>query len=137
FQIEIVCRGPWHEDEFERFEFVSDYDITGLTNRHHTYGLGVPLIAVRRQHKDMEPAEKYYPPGLSFAATAFLRVNSRMRDGHQRGKIQPCVLELHDTLYAREIELAGRRVPLETDLTTPLAYFLDNPKFEQKNAATI
>lgn len=138
FQVEIVNRGPWHQDEFERFEFVNDYEITGLANRHHTYGLGVPLIAIRRQHQDMEPAEKYYPPGLSFAATAFLRVNSPLTHGQQQGKVQHCVLELHDPLYSRDIDVADRRVPLETDLTTPLAYFLDNPKFEQqKNAATL
>lgn len=138
FHVEIANRGPWHEDEFERLEFVNDYEITGLANRHHTYGLGVPLIAVRRQHQDMEPAEKYYPPGLSFAATAFLRVNSPLSNCQQRGQVQHCVLELHDPLYSRDIEVNGRRVPLETDLTTPLAYFLDNKKFEQqKNAATL
>ena len=38
-----------------------------------------------------------------------------------------CVLELHDPLVGKDILVDGRREPLETDLTTPLAYFLDNP----------
>ena len=45
----IALRGEgWQADDFERFEFVSDYEIKGLKNQYHTYGLGVPLIAVRR-----------------------------------------------------------------------------------------
>ena len=39
---------PWPAEDIERFEFVSDYEINGLKNVFHTYGLGVPLIAVRK-----------------------------------------------------------------------------------------
>jgi hypothetical protein len=47
----MQLRGPWHPEDLERLEFVSDFKLgDGLTNRHHTYGLGVPLIAVRRRH---------------------------------------------------------------------------------------
>ena len=138
FEIEIVSRGAWHTEDFEDFDFVSDYDIKGLANRHHTYGLGVPLIAVRRSHSAMEPAEKYYPPGLSFAVTAFLRVTSPLGEERQTGQTKRCVLELFDPLPSKDIDIAGRRIPLETDLTTPLAYFLDNKQFEQqKNIATL
>ena len=45
----------WHADDFEKFEFVSDYDISGLMNQHQTYGLGVPLIAVRKSHAGARP----------------------------------------------------------------------------------
>lgn len=135
FNISVVAHGNWHEDDFERLEFVSDYEIENLSSRHHSYGLGVPLIAVRHPHDDEAPAEKFYPPGLSFAVTAFLRVAPRM-EGHQEGPHQ-CVLELHDPLNSRDIVVSNRLVPIETDLTTPLAYFLDNPEFEdRKNIAT-
>lgn len=137
FHIEFANRGTWHEGEFERFEFVNKYEITGLANRNHTYGLGVPLIAVRRPHADHDPAEPYYPPGLSLPATAFLRVTAPLSTYHQSEVTRHCVLELHDPLYSRDISVAGRQVPLETDLTTPLAYFLDNKQFQQKtNIAT-
>ncbi|MEO8494664.1 MAG: alpha/beta fold hydrolase [Planctomycetota bacterium] len=135
FNISVVAHGNWHEDDFERLEFVSDYEIENLSSRHHSYGLGVPLIAVRHPHDEEDPAEKFYPPGLSFAVTAFLRVAPRV-DGRENGPHQ-CVLELHDPLTARDIVVSNRLVPLETDLTTPLAYFLDNPDFEtRKNVAT-
>ncbi len=47
FHVQVVLRGSWHADDIERLEFVNDYEIQGgLTNQYHTYGLGVPLIAV-------------------------------------------------------------------------------------------
>ena len=64
----------WHEDDIDRLEFVSDYQIQGLQNHYHTYGLGVPLIAVRRSHDGQDPAEHFYPPNVCFPLTAFLRV---------------------------------------------------------------
>jgi pimeloyl-ACP methyl ester carboxylesterase len=131
YQVTVTCCGNWNPEDFERFEFVSDYEIKGLSTAHHTYGLGVPLIVVRRRHGVEEPAEGFYPPGLSFAATAFLRVLPDHPSEASLPHTVQCVLELHDPLATKDIQVAGRRVPLETDLTTPLAYFLDNPAFEE------
>jgi pimeloyl-ACP methyl ester carboxylesterase len=133
FDIEIAPRGRWQAFDFDQLEFVSDYEVKGLQNRHHTYGLGVPLIAVWRQHQTASERERYYPPGLSFAVTAFLQVKApphSLQEDDQR--LRHCVLELHDTVALKDIDINGRCIPLETDLTTPLAYFLDNPKFEQQ-----
>jgi pimeloyl-ACP methyl ester carboxylesterase len=136
FQIEVVPRGPWHPDDLARFEFVSDFEIEGgLTNHHHTYGLGVPLIAVRNKHDSADPAERYYPPGLCIPVTAFLRVEQQRSD--QTADVHRCVLELYDPLYSSTIAVDGRLVPLETDLSTPLAYFLDSPAFREKDIATV
>ncbi len=141
FSITINVMGNWHADDFDRLEFASDFEIVGLANRHQSFGLGVPLVAVRKSHEGESPAESYYPPGLSFAATAFLRVATPPPGQH--ADVNPstechCVLELHDPLMGKDIFVADRRVPLETDLTTPLAYFLDNPDFEQrKDVATM
>ncbi|MCO6455771.1 MAG: alpha/beta fold hydrolase [Pirellulaceae bacterium] len=137
YVVNVVVRGPWHNEDFERFEFVSDYEIKGLRNLNRTYGLGVPLIAVRRNHEDEDPRERYYPPGLSFPVTAFLRVlppdpEAKVDQPHH------CVLELYDPLSTQNIQVADRLVPLETDLSTPLGFFLDNPNFaERRNAATL
>ena len=145
FTITVDVKGRWHADDFERLEFASDFEATGLTNHHRSFGLGVPLVAVRKSHDHEDPAEEYYPPGLSFAVTAFLRVFTpppsadRSEDSASNEDTAcHCVLELHDPLIGTDILIDGRRVPLETDLTTPLAYFLDNPDFEQrKNVATL
>jgi len=137
FQVQIVSRGPWRAEDLSQLEFVSKYELdTGLTNHHHTYGLGVPLIAVRGKHDDETSAEKYYPPGLSFPVTAFLRVETATPQD-VAGNVHRCVLELYDPLNSCDIDVCNRRVPLETDLSTPLAYFLDNPVFRDTDLATI
>jgi pimeloyl-ACP methyl ester carboxylesterase len=137
FQVEVVLRGPWHPEDIDRLEFVDDYEIEGgLSNQYHTYGLGVPLIAVRRQHKEESAAERYYPPGLCFPVTAFLRVENQTPQ-QSAAQVHRCTLELYDPLFSSDIAVCNRLVPLETDLTVPLAYFLDNPAFKEKDLATI
>ena len=46
------------------------------------------------------------------------------------------MLELHDPLRSTDVSANGRLVPLETDLSTPLAYSLNDPAFQQANIAT-
>ncbi len=48
----------WPVSDVKRFEFVSDYKIDGLKNVFHTFGLGVPLIAVRKDHSPDDPVGK-------------------------------------------------------------------------------
>jgi pimeloyl-ACP methyl ester carboxylesterase len=137
FQVEVVLRGPWHPEDIDRLEFVNDYEIDGgLTNRYHTYGLGVPLIAVRAAHKEESPAERYYPPGLCFPVTAFLRVDNQTPQQAAAG-VHRCTLELYDPLFSSDIAVCNRLVPLETDLTVPLAYFLADPAFRQNDISTL
>lgn len=136
FQVEVVLRGPWHAQDIERLEFVSKYQIEGgLTNHYHTYGLGVPLIAVRTPHEGESPAEKYYPPGLCFPVTAFLKVDHQTPQ-QAAGGVHRCTLELYDPLFSSDIAVCNRLVPLETDLTTPLAYSLNQPSLQAKEIAT-
>ncbi len=127
FRCEI--RGDkWRREEFDRFEFVSDYEIKGLKNHYQNYGLGVPLIAVRRRYAGEPAAAKYYPEGLSFPVTAFLRPNLEERpDEADKTARHHGVLELYDPLTTNDVVVDGLNVPLESDLTTPLAYFLSNP----------
>jgi len=130
WDLQVVSRSKnWHDADFERFEFVSDYEIRGLTNRYQSHGLGVPLIAVRKTHEGAHAAEEYYPPGLSFPVTAFLRVMPPIADPSANGGVRrQALLELYDPLTSTDIAVAGARVPLESDLSTPLAYFLDRPE---------
>ncbi|WP_186775196.1 esterase/lipase family protein [Allorhodopirellula solitaria] len=167
FVIRTEMRGGWKPDEFDRYEFVSDFDIKTLRNRHTTFGLGVPLIAVRKPRGDEDSRENYYPEGLSYAVTALLRCSTEMDSvggyaasgapgagpnsnirlsSHQIPQSPPgienahetpvCVLEFFDPLRANQIKLGGDWVPLETDLTTPLAYFLDSPEYRKRDRAT-
>ena len=46
------------------------------------------------------------------------------------------MLELYDPLTVDQTVIAGQRVPLESDLTTPLAYFLSRPEMNLGDLAT-
>ena len=151
FQVTMHSAG-WHEDDIDRLEFVNDFKIQGLPNHYHTYGLGVPLIAVRRKHDDASVAEHFYPPNVCFPLTAFLRVERptgpldaavtlpTLAAQNTPALTDPTaphfVLELYDPLDRQAIAIANRDVPLEADLSTPLAYFLSQPQFAQKDIST-
>lgn len=132
FDVTIASRGTWHEQNFGELKFVSDFDVQELRNLYRTPGLGVPMIGVYRSHGNPTGAERFYPPGMSFPATAFLRVDTsvpKLQRAHYH-----CTVELHDPLMATYVQDCERVIPLETDLTTPLAFALDNPLFQQANA---
>lgn len=135
FVVRAEMRGQWDPDEFDHYEFVSDYEIETLRNRHTTFGLGVPLIAVRKPPSTPDEREKYYAEGLSYAVTALMRC-VKPADGSRTGEASHCVLEFFDPLTANQIHLGDNWVPLETDMTAPLAFFLDSPEFRKRNKAT-
>lgn len=138
YEVATIVRGNWRNEDFDRFEFVSNFQLDGLAGTGTTYGLGVPLIAVRKAGNPDDPREKYYPEGLSFPVTALLRVvRPGTMPGHGATHRHHCVLELHDPLAARDLQLAERLVPLQSDLSTALAYFLDSPQFREKDQATL
>lgn len=127
-----VRHSQWTANDFERFEFVSDYELKGLKNHYQTYGLGVPLIAVRHRYKGEPAAAAYYPEELSFPVTAFLRpLPIGNADRCDASAQHAAVLELHDPLAVSDIGVADLKVPLESDLTTPMAYFLNNPQLNR------
>jgi pimeloyl-ACP methyl ester carboxylesterase len=151
FDVTMFSTG-WKPNDIDRLEFVSNYQIQGLQNHYHTYGLGVPLIAVRRTQDSQDPAEHYYPPDVCFPMTAFLRIenpidairnpspNSVASQPAATRAVDPAaphfVLELYDPLDRDSIEVANRSVPIEADLSTPLAYFLNQPQFRDENLST-
>ena len=133
-RVDVVARGPWKVEDFEEFEFASDFQITGLKNHNHSYGLGVPMIAVRRPGSAEDPMEQYYPKKLTFPVTAFLRTVPT-QPGQQGRAGRCCVLELFDPLDSSTTQVANRLVPLETDLSTPLGYQLE--KGQEKQALAV
>ena len=132
-RFEVRIDGRWKNERFEKFKLVGDYQTRGFENQYRTYGLGVPLIAVREQQAADAPVEKYYPPDLTLAMTAFchfensvpnldpLAVNPETTVKHR------AVLTLYDPLENPTIEAHAKTVPLQSDTTTPLAYHLDDP----------
>lgn len=136
--------GPWQVEEIEGIEFCSDFEVKGLPNKYRTFGLGVPVIVKRKPIEPARASEKYHPPNLSFPMTAFLRLMPDQEGSHahqtpQAGttcKKHRAVLEFYDPLSGCDIAINDRLVPLETDLSTPLAYFLSNPELTKWDLPT-
>jgi pimeloyl-ACP methyl ester carboxylesterase len=136
--VRSVVLGPWRSSDFDRFEFCSTFEVEGLPNPNVTYGLGVPLVAVRKRSDNATGDEKFYPNGLSFAVTALLRVVDEEASPHaDSAHRHTCILEFHDPLTASDISMANRLVPLQVDLATPLAYFLNSPQFQEQSNSTL
>ena len=132
-EFEVRIKGRWENEQFEKFELVGDYQTRGFENEYRTYGLGVPLIAVRKRHAAETPVEKYYPPDLTLAMTAFCDFEnsvpnqSPLTEAMGTPVKHRAVLTLYDPLETPTIETHAKTVPLQSDTTTPLAYHLDDP----------
>ena len=109
----------WEFENFEGFFPADAYAIRGFTVRNRTPGLGLPLIGLTRKSTES-------PNGGALPLTAVLRLSGSVQD-YQQGRSQ-AILELYSALDDAEVEINGRTVPLETDITTPLAYKLDEAK---------
>lgn len=127
----------WTEADFQGFELAADYQVLGLRNHYHTTGVGVPLIGIRYHADRDHPEDKYYPKKLCYPLTAVARSEPQPATAeHPEGGIR-LVLELHDTTDHESCQLSGRRTRLETDLTTPLAFFLDQPDLHERDLSTL
>ena len=127
----------WCQEDFQRFEFAQDFQVTGLRNHYYTSGVGVPLIGIRLHLDRDHPVDKYYPRKLCYPLTAFVRVEQhQMPHAAAGGPATRLVLELHDPMDHSELLVAGQRRTLESDLTTPLAYYLDQPDLHERNLST-
>lgn len=111
---------PWGEKEFNHFLPAYDYRVRGLWNRHRNLGLGVPLIAERTT----QSANDLMAKNAKVAATAFLRLDLSQEKA-LAGDLE-ATLELYAPFNTLEITVEGQEVPLEADLTAPLAYSLDD-----------
>ena len=111
---------PWKPEDITQLIMASDFEVSGLPTRTYQYGVGVPLIAVRRTETGTEGVERFYPPEMAFPLTAYLCPISRLRDLPPDDAPRECTLELVDPIRTRAV--GDPAIPTESDLTTPLAY---------------
>ena len=105
-------------DQMGDFEFVSDYQLKNLRSRNTFAGLGVPIIVIRRQSEQPDPVEKYYTKGMSFAATLVMRFDNEASANAN--------LQIFDPRESESMLVGDTVIPLETDVSTPLARYLSN-----------
>jgi pimeloyl-ACP methyl ester carboxylesterase len=116
----------WKPEDFGALYVSSDYEVVGLPNQYHDYGLGVPLIATLS--KNAAAQNGYYVRELGFPVTAFIRFDGGLADVERPGAAR---LELYNPKTIEAASLGGKTVPLESDLTTPLAHSLNGQKVDE------
>ncbi len=112
---------PWQAADVDKILLCSDLEVTGLPNRSYQFGLGVPLIGVRLTDQPGKSDDRFYPPEMAFPLTAFLVPNSRLR-ATNADLPRECSLMLIDPVRTRTVGPRASALPVESDLTTPLAY---------------
>lgn len=116
---------PWRPEDIDELLLASDFEVEGLDSRSHRFGLGVPLIAVKRTRPEQaEGAGRFYPVEMAFPLTAILRPNAPLLDaGNAKvDALRDCTIDLVDPVQLRTIGQGADTLSIEADLTTPLAY---------------
>ena len=107
---------PAAPEEFEQFLLADQFRVRGLSVRNREPGIGAPLLAVRRF--DPELGVRRCLP-----ATAFLRLPGSLAEVN--AGVGSGSLELHSAFGDPMVAIGNTQVPLEIDLTTHMAYVLN------------
>jgi len=111
---------PWQMDEFEKFLPADRYAVRGVSVRNRVAGIGLPMIAIRKES------------GQAVPATAILRVEGDLAT--LNANAERAALELYSTKDTGTVQSKdGIAIPLQSDLTTPLAYRMEGSIFFDLN----
>ncbi len=111
---------PVKLDQVSKIVAADRLDIYGLSRRNRDAGLGVPFIAVGKKTKKL-------PVKRSSPGTLFMRIKSDVQ-ALESGSLQGS-MELYAPFDRTRVEVEGRSVPLESDLSAQWAYNLNQPAF--------
>lgn len=128
------------QGEFDRFLNAGEFEVVGLKHRHRKPGLGIPLVAIGDPKssppsllEQLEPANiitlnllfgsesKFSSRTRSLPATAFLRFDGDLLEGRPLR----AMLDVSSATRENLAQIGERAVPLEQDLTAPVAYALE------------
>ncbi|WP_211922515.1 esterase/lipase family protein [Solidesulfovibrio aerotolerans] len=112
-------------DEISSYHLAYEYAVSGLDVTYTVPGLGVPLILVREAGaaRDDRPEERFLTRVRQvLAATLFLRIETEPATGRGGRRVYRSRLELYDPMRVNTVAVDGMTVPLETDISTPLAW---------------
>lgn len=109
--------------EYEVVVSADRFKINGLSVRNRNSGLGAPIVLVRER----KLKQGCVPVGSS--ATVFLRIHGGLED-FAKGTLSGEV-ECYSAATSHSVTVDGRTIPLEQDITAPIAYTLNNPLYWQ------
>ncbi len=114
----------WQPGSYERVLVAAGFEVTGLATHARAHGLGVPVIGVRRPPEMAErtAADRFLPPVLLTQASTIL---ARFDVLPPFGGVQEATVEILDPMRTTAVRIGDADVPLDTDLTTPVAYMLE------------
>jgi triacylglycerol esterase/lipase EstA (alpha/beta hydrolase family) len=107
---------PWPLERFETFLAADHFRVRGLSVRNREAGVGTPLIGVGATDPNLRLRR-------SIPATAFLRIESSLAELAAGQGV--ATVELHSVFKDNSVVINNQKVPLETDLTAPRAYTLN------------
>jgi pimeloyl-ACP methyl ester carboxylesterase len=114
---------------FDQFISADDFAVEGMRARVRTEGLGLPLIARRRnipENEELSTQVGRMSPRVSVAMTAVLTIDGEFDDLEQ-GKARG-TLAIRVPRDSATVDVRGQKVPLTNDITTPIAYGLGKSK---------
>jgi len=112
----------WGDRRLADFVAASELRVIGLRNRYREAGIGAPLTAKTAPLDVDKGFQDFIFPRATVPVTAVLRPDD-VRAGIASGHVQ-ATLEIHPAYESHAIDVDGRRVPLETEPTSALAYGL-------------
>jgi pimeloyl-ACP methyl ester carboxylesterase len=119
----VLQDSPWTAADIDETILSSDFEVSGLNARSYQFGVGVPLIGIHRpETPGKEGRERFYPPEMAFALTAFLPTVSRLHEPPAGGnEPRELILQLHDPVREQAVGKDPNVMAIEADLSTPLA----------------
>ena len=105
---------------YQKFMLCSDYRIRHLSHFTYEFGLGVPIIALTNEQTRYKSLLTAAP--IAHGATAFLRFSPAKKEDPHR--VLHARLEFYDNDRIRSVQVAGQKIPLIFDYSTPFAYYI-------------
>ncbi|HBJ37057.1 MAG TPA: hypothetical protein DDZ51_20340 [Planctomycetaceae bacterium] len=111
----LQCIGPiWQSDEFDHVKVVDNNHAKGLDNYYRCPGVGVTTVGIR--HRRNVPDDQFSPRNRYASATILMRPASDS-DSAMAG---PMVIEVHDPLRSKTVEIGGDFFSLAADYSAPI-----------------
>jgi len=95
------------------------FQVKGLSVRNRIAGLGSPLVLVSKRKSESGAVP------VGFSATVFLRIHGELAD-FTKGTLTS-ELEVYSPTSPNVLSVDDRTIPLERDITTSIAYTLNDP----------
>jgi pimeloyl-ACP methyl ester carboxylesterase len=111
----------WKPHEFNEFRLAADYRQSDIRRHFLSSGIGVSLVVVRKNRDEA----LFFAADQPFAATAVLQPRSTILPGQNQAAVQRSVdlnLAFYNPLVSDRTTIGDTSVPLERDLTAPIAY---------------